>query len=204
MNTILLAIILGAAFGFALNRVGATNPQNIINMLRLTDLHLAKVILFAIGFASFLLFLGIAVGFINPDHLSVKASHLGVVLGGLVLGVGFAVAGYCPGTGLAAAATGRIDAIVFVIGGLIGAFAYTLGYEAIAAAGLLDNWFGGKVTFAVSGNGKFPALLGYVPGIVVAGVLAVALMSIAALLPPSIAPRNLLPHRPTDTASMGQ
>ena len=45
---VVLAIILGMFFGFALQRVGATNPQNIINMLRLKDLHLMKAIFFAI------------------------------------------------------------------------------------------------------------------------------------------------------------
>ena len=48
------------------------------------------------------LFIGMAAGFIDPGHLSVKSSYLGVVLGGAILGLGFGIAGYCPGTGLAA------------------------------------------------------------------------------------------------------
>lgn len=180
---LLLAIVVGLAFGFALNRVGATNPENIINMLRLADTHLMKVILFAIGFASLLLFAGLALGVIDPGHISVKASYLGVVVGGLLLGAGFAIAGYCPGTGLAAAATGRFDGIVFVVGGLVGAFAYTLSHAAVKATGMLDDLFGGKVTLADTGNAKFQALLDMFPGSAVAGVLAIVLMLIAALLP---------------------
>ena len=40
MSHIILAIIIGAAFGFVLDRVGATNPGYIISMLRLGNLHL--------------------------------------------------------------------------------------------------------------------------------------------------------------------
>ena len=46
---ILLAVILGGAFGFVLHRIGATNPTRLIDMLRLSDLKLEKVILFSIG-----------------------------------------------------------------------------------------------------------------------------------------------------------
>lgn len=184
--TLFLAVIIGLAFGFALNRVGATNPENIINMLRLTNTHLMKVILFAIGFASLLLFAGMQAGLIDPGHISVKASYLGVILGGMLLGAGFAVAGYCPGTGLAAAATGRIDGIIFVIGGLLGAFVYTLSHAAIKATGMLDSLFGGKVSLADTGNAKYDALITMFPGSVVAGVLAIVLMVFAAVLPKAL------------------
>lgn len=177
-----LSIILGLAFGVALNRVGATNPENIINMLRLTDLSLMKTILFAVGFAGLLLFLGLAAGLVDPGHVSVKAAYWGVAVGGALLGIGFAIAGFCPGTGLAAAATGRLDAWVFVVGGLLGAFAYMLAHEAVAGTGLLEAIWGGKVTLAATGNESFK---GYLPGL--AGAAAGAmLMAVAAVLPKSL------------------
>ncbi len=57
MMNIILAIVLGLAFGIALDQAKASNPQKIIGMLRLKDFHLMKVILFAIGFSSLLLFI---------------------------------------------------------------------------------------------------------------------------------------------------
>ncbi len=86
---IVLAIILGTAFGFALDRAKASNPQKIINMLRLKDFHLMKVILFAIGFSSLLLFILLALNVIDAGHLSVKPAYSGVVIGGAILGIWF-------------------------------------------------------------------------------------------------------------------
>ena len=179
----MLAVILGGLFGFALNRVGATNPQNIINMLRLTDLHLMKVILFAIGLSSSVLFLGLAIGVIDAGHLSVKSSYVGVIVGGGLLGLGFAIAGYCPGTGLVAAATGRRDALAFVAGGLLGAWAFALAYAAIKDTVLMQSIAGGKVTLADTGNEKFAYLLDFAPGTVIGLVLGIAIMLIAWKLP---------------------
>ncbi len=183
--TLILAIIIGLGFGFALNRVGATNPENIINMLRLTDLRLMKTILFAIGFSSILLFLGMNIGLIDMGHLSVKAANLGVVIGGGILGLGFAIAGFCPGTGLASAAAGHKDALVFIVGGLVGAFAYMLGFDTIKEnTELLTNVLGGKTTLAITGSAKFPALIDTVPGLALAVGLGILMIAIAKNLPP--------------------
>ena len=93
MTMIVLAIVVGAAFGFMLDRVGATNPGVIIGMLRLSNLHLMKTIMLAIGTASVLLFAGLMLGAVDPGHLSVKDAYWGVFVGGLLLGAGFAIAG---------------------------------------------------------------------------------------------------------------
>lgn len=180
--TIILAISMGILFGFALQRVGATNPQNIINMLRLKDFHLMKAIFFAIGVSSTLLFVLMAAGIIDSQHLSVKASYHGVIIGGALLGLGFGAAGYCPGTGLAALADGRKDALFFVFGGLLGALLYTLAYGSIKGSWLFGPIAGGKVMLA-AGSETYQALIPMVPGALVAGIIGIVFMGIAWKLP---------------------
>lgn len=179
-----LAIALGLLFGFALNRVGATNPENIINMLRLNDLRLMKAIVFAIGLSAVVLFGGLALGLIGPSHISIKSAYIGVIVGGGLLGIGFALAGYCPGTGLAAFATGRKDALFFTLGGLLGAFVYMLAYGWLAEnTPLFNEIAGGSVSLADTSNEKYPALLASIPGTVIGIGFGAAMIAIAYALP---------------------
>ncbi len=177
---IFLAIILGGLFGFALNKIGATNPKNIINMLRFTDLTLMKTILFAIGTASLVLFIGLELGIFEIGHLSVKATYWGVLIGGALLGVGFAIAGYCPGTSLSAIVAGRYDAIIFVVGGLLGAFAFSLSYDWFKQSGLMDS---AKMTLANTGVDAYTSMFNFAPGWLVAIILAAIFIVIAIFLP---------------------
>ncbi|EPX76033.1 YeeE/YedE thiosulfate transporter family protein [Salipiger mucosus] len=159
---IVLAILVGGAFGFVLDRIGATNPNVITGMLTLRRLRLMKTILLAIGTGSILMFGGQMLGLVEVGHMSVKAAYIGVFIGGLLLGAGWAASGFCPGTGVCAAATGRRDALFFIAGGLLGAAAYMATYPAWKASGLLADIAGGKVT------------LGTVPGSAYAGIWAVS------------------------------
>ncbi len=180
---IIQAIILGTLFGFVLHRVGASNPENIINMLRLSDLHLMKAILMGIALGSSLLFIGMAMGIVDVGHLSVKGSYWGVIIGGGILGTGFAIAGYCPGTGVAAIGDGRKDALVFVLGGLVGAFIYMITYSAIKDTFLMETIGGGKVMLAVTEGSSYEGLIKSVHGIVVALAIAAILFLVAWILP---------------------
>ena len=149
---LILAVFLGTAFGFILQRIGAADPDKIIGMLRLTDTHLMKTILTGIGVSSSLLFLGMASGVIDSAHLSVKSMYAGVPIGGVLLGIGWAISGFCPGTGLVAAGSGRKDAFFFIPGGLVGAGVFIFMYGALAETAIFDSLLGGKVTLAQTGK----------------------------------------------------
>ncbi|MDK3016259.1 DUF6691 family protein [Pseudodonghicola flavimaris] len=189
MTTIVLAIVIGFAFGFVLDRVGASNPSVIGRMLNLTNLNLAKSILLAIGVGSVLMFAGQMLGLVDVGHMSVKAAYVGVFLGGLLLGAGWALAGFCPGTAVVALGAGRRDAVFYVAGGLLGAAAYMVTYPAWKASGLLDDIAGGKVTLGTVPGSKFDGLTG-LPGDILGIVLGLGFIALAFALPERIV------HRP--------
>ncbi|MCW8842115.1 MAG: hypothetical protein OQK00_01735 [Rhodobacteraceae bacterium] len=182
---IILALVIGALFGATLDRVGATNPNWIIRMLSLRNLHLMKTIILAIGVGSILMFGGQMLGLVDVLHMSVKSAYIGVFIGGLLLGGGWAASGYCPGTGVCAAASGRKDALFFIAGGLLGAAAYMVTYDGWKASGLLDGIAGGKVTLGTVPGSKFEGMMA-LPGDVLGLVLGLVFVIVAFVLPDSL------------------
>lgn len=179
---ILLAVLIGGAFGATLDRVGAANPNWLIRMLSLRNLHLMKTILLAIGTGSVLMFLGQILGIVDVGHMSVKTAYVGVFVGGLLLGAGWGASGYCPGTGVCAAASGRKDAYFFIAGGLLGAAAYMVTYPSWKASGLLDGIAGGKVTLGTISGAKYDGLMA-LPGDVLGIILGLIFVFVAFMLP---------------------
>lgn len=185
MMSIVLAIVIGLAFGAVLDRVGASNPNFIGKMLNLTNLNLAKSIMLAIGIGSVLMFGGQMLGLVDVGHMSVKSAYAGVFIGGLMLGAGWALAGYCPGTGVVAAASGRKDALFFIAGGLLGAAAYMMTYPAWKNSGLLDGFAGGKVTLGTVPSAKYDGLMAF-PGDILGLLLGAVFIAVAFALPERI------------------
>jgi len=185
MTSIILALVIGLSFGVALDRVGAANPDFIGRMLNLTNLNLAKSIMLGIGTGSVLMFGGQMLGLVEVAHMSVKTAYAGVFIGGLMLGAGWALAGYCPGTGVVALGAGRKDALFFLAGGLLGAAAYMVSYPAWKGWGLLDGFAGGKVTLGTVPGAKYEGLTA-LPGDVLGLVLGVGFIALAFALPERI------------------
>lgn len=197
MSSILLAVVIGAAFGAVLDRVGASNPNAINRMLNLTDLRLAKSILSAIGTGSALMFGGQMLGLVEVGHMSVKTAYAGVFLGGLMLGAGWAASGYCPGTGVVALASGRKDALFFVAGGLLGAAAYMVTYPTWKASGLLDKIAGGAVTLGTVPGSKYEGLTA-IPGDILGLVLGLGFLVLAFALPERLVRREATQPAPAE------
>lgn len=186
--TIVLAIILGALFGGALYYVGASSPKNISEMLRLENLSLMKIIIFAIGLSSVILSIFSTLGWFNLSHLSIKTTNLGVIIGGIIFGFGFGSIGTCPGTCVAASGVNGVKkAVSVIIGGLFGAWLFSMSYGFLEKLHLFDIFDLGKLTlFSISD--RYPSIfpIGY-RGLLIVGVL---FMLIGYLLPNNISSKN--------------
>lgn len=173
---LLFGLLIGIGMGALIQRAGASSPAMIARSLRLENLTIIKFMALTIAVGAVATY-GLAL-FI-PMHFDIKPLYLaGVLAGGLIFGVGFAVAGYCPGTCVVGAAEGRRDALFALVGGIVGAFAYTLVYPLITTAILSRGDFG-KVTLATA--------LG-IPGLVGALALAVVLVGVVSFVPTLIRP----------------
>jgi uncharacterized membrane protein YedE/YeeE len=127
--TPLYAILIGVAMGALIQRVGASSPRVILQNLRLENLGIIKFMAttIAIGMIASYLVDTVAPGVM---HWDVKPAYvIGVALGGVIFGVGFALGGYCPGTCVVGLGEGRKDAVVAIAGGIVGALVFTLVYS---------------------------------------------------------------------------
>jgi uncharacterized membrane protein YedE/YeeE len=125
------ALLVGIAMGALLQRVRASSPGLILANLRLENLSIIKFMATTIAVGMILVYLLDAAA---PQllHFDIKPTYLiGVGLGGIIFGVGFALGGYCPGTCVVGASEGRRDALFAIIGGVVGALLFTLLYNVL-------------------------------------------------------------------------
>ena len=141
---LIIAAVFGFIFGILLNKGRVTDYNVIVNFFRLKDLTVPKIMLTAIVVGGLGVFAMNDIGWIEGYHFK-SANVLGVILGSGLFGIGMALYGYCPGTAIAAIATGRIHAIVGFFGMLAGGVAYALTFPWVNAH-ILSVWKLGKVS----------------------------------------------------------
>jgi uncharacterized protein len=137
-----LALAFGVVFGCLLHRGGVADYDVIVNQFRLRDFTVLKVMFTAIivGGVGVLVLHNLG----HADYHVKPANMLGVVVGSAIFGAGMVIYGYCPGTGIAAAATGSVHALVGFFGMLAGGVLYALSFRWVEQH-VLSVWTLGKV-----------------------------------------------------------
>ena len=117
--------LIGFAFGFTLEMSGFGDSRKLAAQFYFTELTVLKVMFTAIAVAMTLLFGAVGLGILDFGQVWVNPTYLSSgILGGLIMGVGFIIGGFCPTTSLASASTGKIDGMFFMLGGFFGAFLF--------------------------------------------------------------------------------
>ncbi|MEK6220640.1 MAG: YeeE/YedE thiosulfate transporter family protein [Chloroflexota bacterium] len=118
-------LIIGFSFGYVLEIAGFGNSPKLAAQFYFKEMTVLKVMFTSIIVAMVGVFLASALGILDYNLVWVNPTYLwpGIV-GGLIMGVGFIVGGFCPGTSLVAFATAKIDGLFFVFGVLFGIFMF--------------------------------------------------------------------------------
>lgn len=142
-SNFLLAFLIGIGFGFVLESSGFSSSRKLAGVFYGYDTVVLKVfftgaITAACGLLLFSLFgwLDLSLIYVNPTYLTSN------ILGGVIMGVGFIMGGFCPGTSFCAASIGKIDAMVFIVGLFLGIYLFGEGYplwEEVFKADFLGN-----------------------------------------------------------------
>ena len=163
----LTALLIGTGFGFALEQAGFSSSRKLAGMFYGYDTTVIKVFFTAaivalVGsqFLSYFGLLNLNLVFVNEYYVT------SAIVGGVIMGAGFIMGGFCPGTGISALSIGKIDALFYVLGGLTGAFLFAETYPLIQP--LADEAYRGPV--------KINEVFGLAPGLFTLLLIAAALV----------------------------
>jgi hypothetical protein len=126
---LLVAFIIGLGFGFVLEQAGFSSSRKLAGMFYGYDITVLKVFFTAaitamIGllFLNYFEMIDLSIVYVNEYYM------WSAIVGGVIMGAGFIIGGFCPGTSVCAAAIGKVDAWWFLLGGLIGIFIFAETY----------------------------------------------------------------------------
>lgn len=138
---LIIALILGVGFGFILEQAGFSNSKKLVGLFYGYNFVVLKVFFTAgitamIGVLAFAHFglLDMSLVYINPTFLN------SAIIGGLIMGAGFIIGGFCPGTSLCASAIGKLDGIFFVLGSFVGVYFFMEFYPLLSDMYVAGDW----------------------------------------------------------------
>lgn len=167
----IVPLLIGIAFGWTLERAGLGNARKLAGQFYFTDLTVFKVMFSAILVAMLGAFWLSRLGILDLRGVYVPETWLvPQLVGGLVFGAGFALAGLCPGTSCVAAATGRIDGVLVVLGMFAGVLVTGLAFAPLQR--MYDSTGRGALTL--------PDVLHVSYGVVVCAIVVFALLAFRA------------------------
>ena len=121
----LLSFVIGTLFGFVLERAGFGSSRRLAGIFYLKDMTVLKVMFTAVITAMLGLAFLMKAGVISSDQIFNMPTIYGAqIVGGLLFGLGFVMGGWCPGTAAVGVASGKIDAVVFLIGAMLGSILF--------------------------------------------------------------------------------
>lgn len=128
-TNLLMAFLIGIGFGFVLESSGFSSSRKLAGIFYGYDTVVLKVFFTAaitamlgLLFLSLFGWIDLSLVYINPTYL------YSAIAGGVIMGAGFILGGFCPGTSFCAASIGKIDALVFIGGLFIGILIFAEGY----------------------------------------------------------------------------
>ncbi|MFA6456925.1 MAG: rhodanese-like domain-containing protein [Bacteroidota bacterium] len=167
---LIVALLIGIAFGFVLEQAGFSSSKKLAGVFYGYDFTVLRVF-FTAGVTAMcgVIILGY-LGWLDIDFIYINPTYLqAAILGGVIMGFGFIIGGYCPGTSVCGMAIGKIDAMFFVGGGLIGVFLYAELYP----------WFEGITNASFLGNIRIFNSIGISQGLFALALIAVAIGTFA-------------------------
>lgn len=164
--SLMVAFAIGIGFGFFLERAGFGSARKLTDQFYFKDLSVLKVMFTAILTAMLGLFYLSWMGLVDLSLVYFGPTYLfPQIVGGLILGIGFVIGGYCPGTSVVALSTGKVDALFFLLGVTAGIFGFGEAWPVLQ--GFANSTNLGELTL--------PQVLGLRYGLVVFLVVVLAL-----------------------------
>lgn len=136
-----IALLIGICFGFILEQAGFSSSKKLVGLFYGYDFTVLRVF-FTAGVTAMIGVLALAhFGLLDVSIIYINPTYLwSGLIGGGIMGLGFVIGGFCPGTSFCAAAIGKIDAMFFILGSFIGVFFFAEGYGLLEGIYKAEYW----------------------------------------------------------------